>query len=49
MIRFYVFYIVGRLGVVWNVRLKNKYYYRKLINIVKNRIELENLILFFKC
>lgn len=49
MTRFYVSYTAGRPGAVWNVRSKNKHYYRKSINTAKNRIESENLILFFKC
>lgn len=49
MTRFYVSNTAGRPGAVWNVRSKNKHYYRKSINTAKNRIESENLILFFKC
>lgn len=49
MTRFSVSYTAGRPGAVWNVRSKNKHYYRKSINTAKNRIESENLILFFKC
>lgn len=49
MTRFSVSYTAGRPGAVWNVRSKNKHYYRKSVNTAKNRIESENLILFFKC